>query len=201
MGDLVTDLRRTVRSIFNIAKGALDMSGLTLARTFTFPNKSGTIALTSDIDTSLWTRIGLASDFTNSTVTFNTITGFTFTPPANTNFTIEAEILLTTAATASLPELRVSIGAGQAYGAASLTYQSGAAAQVRAEGQFTTGATTIAMPAGTAPLATNPYLATVVVKGRSGASPGAITIDLAAETASNQAAAKVGSEMRYRTGP
>lgn len=195
MGSLTNDLRKTVKTLFDIGKGTLDLSGLTAPRTFTYPDKAGIIALVE------WTRVGLASDFTNSTVTFNTITGFTFTPPANTNFTIEVELLLTTAGTTSLPEVQVSVGAGQAYGVISMAYQSSASAQVRTEGQFNTGAATLAMAAGTAPLATNPYLATIIIKGRSGASPGAIVIQLAAETAATQAAAKVGSEMRYRTGP
>jgi hypothetical protein len=146
-----------------------------------------------------WTRTVLSSDFSNTAVTFSTITGFSWNPTANTNFTIECELLLTTGATASLPRIGVSIGAGQAYGAVEMTYQSAAAAQVVTQGQFNTAAVNIQMPVGSAPIATNPYYSWVMIKGRAGASPTTIAVQLAAETAATATAVKQGSECRIRT--
>lgn len=45
MGSLVLDLLKTVKSTFGIGRGTLSMSGLTAARTFTYPDQSGTIPL------------------------------------------------------------------------------------------------------------------------------------------------------------
>lgn len=147
-----------------------------------------------------WTRVGLASDFTNATVTFNDITGFTFTPAANANWTIEAEILLQTPLTTNLPRLGV-IASGQSYYAVDIEYQTTATAKGYTEGWQTTGSTTQAA-AGTAPVQGQPFLAKVLIKGRSGASPGAVKLQLACETAAaNGAIAKRGSEFRYRSGP
>ncbi|MEO6361287.1 MAG: hypothetical protein ABIO43_12070, partial [Sphingomicrobium sp.] len=58
-----------------------------------------------------YARTKLAADFSNSTVTFNTITGFTYTPPANTDFEIEAWLLIQTATATVLPRVGISIGA------------------------------------------------------------------------------------------
>lgn len=150
-----------------------------------------------------WTRVGLAADVVNATVTFSNITGFSFTPPANTNFTIEGEILLVTAGTTNMPRIQASVGAGQAYWAVDIEWQSGASAKTYSEGQGTTAAGLISIPAGTAVVATpTPFLVKYVIKGRSGAAPAAIAIQLAAESAATSAAiAKVGSEFRYRVGP
>jgi hypothetical protein len=146
-----------------------------------------------------WTETTLASDFSNSTVTFNTITGFTFTPTANTNFEVQAAIMLQTATATVLPELQVSIGAGQAYGCVQID-QTGATVTTRVvqDGTFTTGAVNIAVPAGGFAAANTPYLAYVTIRGRSGASPGAISIQLASETAGTAVLAKTGSQMRYK---
>lgn len=150
-----------------------------------------------------WTRVGLAADVVNATVTFSNITGFSFTPPANTNFTIEGEILLVTAGTTNMPRIQASVGAGQAYWAVDIEWQSAATTKTYSEGQGTTAAGLISIPAGTAVVATpTPFLVKYVIKGRSGAAPAAIAIQLAAESAATSAAiAKVGSEFRYRTGP
>jgi hypothetical protein len=149
-----------------------------------------------------WTRVGLASDFVNATITFTDITGFTFTPPANTTWTVEAEVLIETVATANMPRLGASIGAGQQWWAAEIGFQAGAAAKSFVEGQGTTGAGTVQVPAGTAPVQAIPFLHTVTIKGRSGSTPGAIKLQLAAESAiANGAIARRGSEFRSRTGP
>jgi hypothetical protein len=149
-----------------------------------------------------WTRVGLASDFVNATASFTDITGFTFTPPANTNWTVEAEVLVETVLTTNMPRLGISVGAGQSWWAGEIGFQSGAAAKSYVEGQGTTGAGTVQVAAGTAVVQAIPLLHTVTIKGRSGASPGAIKLQLAAESAaSNAATVRRGSEFRSRTGP
>jgi hypothetical protein len=150
-----------------------------------------------------YTRKKLASDFSNSTVTFNTITDgtrtFTFTPPANTDFEIEAWLLIQTATATVLPRVGVSIGAGQAYGSVAIE-QVGAttAAEVATFGTFLTAAVNVQVPAGGVPAAATPYEAVVRVKGRSGAAPAAITIQMASETAGTACLVKAGSEMKTR---
>lgn len=152
-----------------------------------------------------WTRRKLASDFTTALATFGNITDgvtpFSFTPPANSDFVIEAELLIWTTSAANLPRIGVAIAAGQVYGAVAMQ-QTGATATARvmADGTFLTGAVNVQMAAGGLPAANTPYLVQVTVKGRAGASPGAIALQLACETAAaNVCFVKAGSEMRSRT--
>lgn len=144
----------------------------------------------------------LASDFTNATVTFTDITGFSYTPPANADFEIEAWLLIVAGnATTNLPRVGISIAAGQQYGAASIE-QVGATTttEVATHGTFLTTATTVQVPAGGVAAINTPYEAICRVKGRAGASPGAIKFQLAAETAAASAAiVKAGSTMKTRT--
>lgn len=144
----------------------------------------------------------LASDFVNATVTFNDITGFSYTPPANSDFEIEAWLLIVAGAAATnLPRVGISVGAGQQYGAMSCE-QVGAttATEVATHGTFLTGAATLQVPAGGVAAINTPYEAVVRVKGRSGATPGAIKLQLAAESAAaNAAIVKAGSKMVTRT--
>lgn len=146
--------------------------------------------------------IKLASDFVNATVTFNDITGFSYTPPANTDFEVEAWLLIVAGnASTNLPRVGISIGAGQQYGACSIE-QAGAttATEVATHGTFLTTLTTVQVPAGGVAAANTPYEATVRIKGRSGASPGAVKLQLAAESAAASAAiVKAGSKMVTRT--
>lgn len=146
-----------------------------------------------------WTKVALASDFANSTVTFNTITGFTFTPPANSNWVLEADALVQTSVTTSVPRLGINVIAGQLYGAGEIEFATSATAKGSASGWWTTGIANVQVPAGTAPVASQPYWMRVRASGRSGASPTAINLQLAAEVAGNAATVKRGSEMRWRT--
>lgn len=147
-----------------------------------------------------WTKIGLANDFANSTVSFNTITGWTFTPPANTNWILEADVLIQTAGTTSVPRLGLNVVAGQAYGSGEIEFSTGAAAKGSASAWWTTGVANLQVPAGTAPVANQPYWMRLRASGRSGASPTAINVQLAAELAGTAATVKRGSEMRWRPG-
>lgn len=149
-------------------------------------------------DADPWTKIGLASDFANSTITFNTITGWSFTPAANTNWVLEADVLVQTSATTSVPRLGLNVIAGQAYGSAEIEFATSATAKGSASGWWTTALANVQVPAGTAPVQGQPYWMRLRASGRSGASPTAINVQLAAEVASNAATAKRGSEMRWR---
>lgn len=150
-----------------------------------------------------WTRLGLDADFINGTTTFQNITGFTFTPPANTTYTIEAELIIETVTATNLPRIGVAVGAGQAYGTVEIVRTGTTdAAQVTQYGGYTTAAVNVQQPVGDLPAANIPRFCRITVKGRSGATPGAITLQLAAETAATNAVrVRVGSEMRFRTGP
>lgn len=147
-----------------------------------------------------WTRVKLAADFTTAVVTFGNITGFTYTPPAASDFLIEADLLLLTTAAANLPRVGVALPAGMQWGTVEIR-QAGAldTADVVQHGGTMTTAATVQVPAGGLAVASVPRLCRVTVKGRSGANPTAITLQLAAETAgANIVFVKAGSEMRSR---
>lgn len=147
-----------------------------------------------------WTRIKLAADFTTALATFGDITGLTYTPPANSDFMIEAELLLLTTTATNLPRVGVAIPAGYQWAAAEIR-QAGATdtAQIQTHGGTLTTLANIQTAAGGLAAANSPRLCVVRVKGRSGASPAAIRLQLAAETAgANICFVKAGSEMRSR---
>lgn len=150
-----------------------------------------------------WTRVKLAADFTTALATFGNITGFTYTPPAASDFIIEAELLLLTTTTTNLPRVGVSLPAGMQWGTVAIR-QAGAVdtADVAQHGGTLTTSALVQVPAGGLAVASSPRLCSVVVKGRSGANPTAITLQLAAETAgANIVFVKAGSEMRSRVVP
>jgi hypothetical protein len=146
-----------------------------------------------------WTKVKLSADFSNSTVTFNTVTGWTFTPAANVDWILEVDALVQTAVTTSVPRLGLNVIAGQAYGSAEIEFATSATAKGSASGWWTTALANVQVPAGTAPVQGQPYWLRLRASGRSGASPTAINVQLAAEVAGNAATAKRGSEMRWRT--
>jgi hypothetical protein len=150
-----------------------------------------------------WTRVKLAADFTTAVATFGNITGFTYTPPATSDFIIEADLLLSTTTIANLPRVGVSLPAGMQFGTVEIR-QAGAldTADVVQHGGTLTTAAVVQVPAGGLAVANSPRSCRVVVKGRSGASPSPITLQLAAETAgANIVFIKAGSEMRSRVIP
>lgn len=157
-----------------------------------------------------WTRKVLTLDYNNATVTFTTITDgtnpLTYTPSANSNFTLEAELILMTTAPANLPRIGVLIAAGVNNGYAFITSeQDGATAttEVVAAGGYNNNAAAVNVqyPAGGVPAANVPVSCTIRVKGRSGSSPQPISLQMAAESAgANICFVKRGSEMRYRSG-
>lgn len=152
-----------------------------------------------------WTRFTLASDFVNATASFATITDglatMSWTPPAGKAFTIEAELLFQTATPSNLPRIGVSIGAGQAHGAVEISHPGSLVTSnpTYLKGTFLTSAAVVQMAGGSMPAAATPFLARVLVKGRAGSSPGAIALQMAAESAAaNTCSIRAGSEMRAR---
>lgn len=145
-----------------------------------------------------WTKVKLAADFSNSTITFNTVTGWSFTPPANQDWILEVDALVQTAVTTSVPRLGLNVVAGQSYGSGEIEFATSATAKASASGWWTTGATNVQVPAGTSPVQGQPYWMRLRAAGRSGASPTAINVQLAAEVAGNVALVKRGSELRWR---
>ena len=156
-----------------------------------------------------WTRKVLTTDFVNGTTTFSNITDgtntFTYTPPANSNFTIEAELLIQTNSTTNLPRVGVLINAGANSGYGYVFIQQvGATATTTAQaagGYNNPGSNqAIQMAAGGLPVSNIPYWCWVQIKGKSGSTPSAIVIQAAAETAAaNACTIKAGSEFRTRT--
>lgn len=155
-----------------------------------------------------WTIVKLAADYTNALITFADVTDGTtilrFTPPANSDWEMEGRILIETTTVANLPRVGVLVGAGatRGYGAVNL-WQAGAtaAASVHANGGWRDGAgvTAVQIAAGGVLTASVPYECEVIMSGRAGASPTAITIQMAAETAgANICFVKRGSFIRHR---
>jgi hypothetical protein len=151
-----------------------------------------------------WTRYVLGSDFSNATTSFVTVgdgtVSFSWTPPPLSSFVVEGELLLWTTSASLLPRPGVSVGAGQAYGTIEIAHPGiNTTTFKQAAGTFLNGAATLQMPGDNLPGANTPWLAKVVVKGRSGAAPGPIALQMAAESAAaNSALVKAGSEMRCR---
>ncbi|HEX8442083.1 MAG TPA: hypothetical protein VF631_00380, partial [Allosphingosinicella sp.] len=125
---------------------------------------------------------------------------FSWTPPPSSSFVVEGELLLWTSTASILPRPGVSIGAGQAYGAMEIVHPSiSGTAFKQSAGTFLAAAATLQMAGDYLPVANTPWLARIVVRGRSGAAPGAIALQMASESASaNTAFVKAGSEMRCR---
>jgi hypothetical protein len=152
-----------------------------------------------------WNSIKLTADQTNATTTPATITDgtntFSWTPPANTDYEIEAWILVVGgAATTNLPSISAAIPAGGQWASASIQQTISATSKVHVGAFGSTGAITATVPAGSGYSLTFPLFSQVIIKGKSGAAPSAITIRCAAESAAaNACIVKAGSVMRYRT--
>jgi hypothetical protein len=173
-------------------------SGQVLAKSSATDYATGWVTPGSDP----WTRVGLAADAVNATVTFTDVTGWTVTVPANTNFTVECELILVAGnATTNLPRFGFTWSAALAYGVGEVAYDSSTSAEVVLKAQGLTSAGNLQMAAGTAPT-TTAYKGRALLKGRTGGSAVTIKGQLAAESAAASAAQlKIGSEFRSRTGP
>jgi hypothetical protein len=127
--------------------------------------------------------------------------GWTCTIPANTNFTVEADLILSAIATANLPRFGLNWSAAFAWAVGSIAYDSSSSAEVNLRGINLTAAGNLQMAVGTAPVIGS-YAGRVFLKGRTGAAAVTIKGQLAGESAAaNAATLRRGSEWRYRTGP
>ncbi|MES2902685.1 MAG: hypothetical protein V4696_00725 [Pseudomonadota bacterium] len=157
-----------------------------------------------------WTTIALTSDYNNATTTFTNITDGTrtllFTPPANTNWELEARLLVWTTAAANLPRVGLNVVAGAAAGMGGVNiWQAGATAAVSVHANAAwnnPGAAAVAqIAAGGVLTASVPYICEVIAAGRSGATPTAISLQMACETgAAATCFIKAGSFMKTRVG-
>jgi hypothetical protein len=156
-----------------------------------------------------WTYITLAADFTDNKTSFEDITDgtnvLTFTPPASTNWEMEARLLVWTTTATNLPRvgLNVPSDANRGYGGVNI-WQAGATAtaSVHANGAWNnaSGVTNVQIAAGGVLTASVPYVCEVIAAGRSGSNPTAITLKMACESnASNTCYIKRGSFLKYRT--
>lgn len=145
-----------------------------------------------------WAYLQLASDFTTSSATAVDVTGLAFTPAANTDYVIEAQLLMRTATatvgarpgiawpTAGMTDAIAEIRASSSATAQVLAYGNSAAAVLNAN----TGLATT----------TGSFAAKVEATLLMGASPaGNFRLQLASETAGTNVTLKAGSWMRYRT--
>lgn len=151
----------------------------------------------------VWTRRGLAADHVSATTAFADVAGWSVQIPANTNFTIEGElILLAGAAATNLPRFGLNWNAALARAVGEVWYHSSATAKVTANALNLAAAGNLQMAGGTAPALNQHYSGGFFLKGRTGGSAVTIKAQLAAESAAaNAAQLKVGSEFRSRTGP
>lgn len=145
-----------------------------------------------------WTRAFLAADHVNATVAFTDAPGMSVVIPANTDFTIELDLLLAAIVTTNLPRVGINWNAALAWGEGELWYASSATAKVFANGLNLTAAGNLQMAAGTAPVV-GVYGAGGRLKGRTGGASVTIKLQLAAESAAaNAATMKAKSEFRSR---
>lgn len=156
-----------------------------------------------------WTYRKLAADYTNPLATFANVSDGTtvlqWTPPANSDWELEGRILIWTTAPANLPRVGFNVAgnAANGYGAVNL-WQAGATASTAVQANVGWNNAGVAvnaqMAAGGVLNASTPYVCEVIAAGRSGASPQAMTVQMACETAAaNVCFVKRGSFLKVRT--
>lgn len=126
-----------------------------------------------------WTTVHMASDFTTTSTTAVDVTGLTFTPVANTTYTVEAHLLIQsdTATTGMQPGVAWPTGLNSS-GATIRVPESSTTEELtqgNANADFESAASDV-------PTASQTFLATIVATFRTGASPsGSFKVTLAAE--------------------
>jgi hypothetical protein len=156
-----------------------------------------------------WTTVKLAADFNNPNTAMAYISDGTttlqFTPPADTDWEMEARLLVWTVTTTNLPRVgfEAAAGANRGMGGVNL-WQAGATAtaSVHSNGAWnnSSGITTLQIPAGGVLTASVPYICEVIAAGRSGSAPTAISLLMGAESAAASTCyIKQGSFLKYRT--
>lgn len=144
----------------------------------------------------LWTYVRLASDFSISTTTNNTVTGLAFTPAASKNYHIEGLFLLETSVTSTGARPGIAWPTGYANGAAMMTAPNSDTAFAT---QFNVAGTTANAASTGLPVINKSYLGRmegILVMG--GSPSGDLQITLASEIAASSVTMKAGSFIRYR---
>lgn len=146
-----------------------------------------------------WTYLKVTgSDFQTTLATWTTITGLTFTPPANSVVEIEAVLLISTATATVGPRPGLNWGTGLLGGAATIKTPSSLTAELITHQTIGAIAGNAQAPVGGLPVINVPYRAHILATIRTGPSPQAINIQLASETAGIAVKAQVGSFLKYR---
>ena len=145
-----------------------------------------------------WAYLKVASDFSTTVATFSTVTGLTFTPPANSTIEIEAVLLISTATATVGPRPGLSWGTGLLSGSVTVDTPTSATARALANGTIGATAGNAQAPVGGLPVVNVPYYASIEALIRTGASPQAINVQLASETAGTAVRALQGSFLKWR---
>lgn len=151
----------------------------------------------------------LAADYTQATTTFTTITdgttSLTYTPPANTDWELEAHLHVLTTEATNLPRVGVNVpaDANNGYGNIQII-QAGPSVSgiVMANNAWNNSGTNAQMAAGGMNSPNLPYTCKIWAAGRTGSAPTTISLQMACETAAADTCyIKRGSFMRTRTVP
>jgi hypothetical protein len=144
-----------------------------------------------------WTYVRLGSDFSATASTAQNVTGFSFTPAANTRYEFEAMLMTRTATATVGPRPGLAWPTGMSDGVASIRQTSAAGTEVQQHGNI---AGAILAPVGGLPTTTGSWPASIRGMVVAGASPsGAVQVQLASETAGTAVTIKANSFLRYRT--
>lgn len=146
-----------------------------------------------------WTYVKLGSDFSTSATTTSNVTGFEFTPAANTRYEVEGMLLMRTALNTTGPRPGFGWPTGCNDGVGRIDAASSASANIVGMGNI--GAAVQSANTGL-PNATNSFPALLWATFDTGASPGStFRIQLASEIAASNVTLKAGSWFRYRIIP
>lgn len=146
-----------------------------------------------------WTYLKVTgSDFSTTLATWTTITGLTFTPPANSTIEIEVVLFISTATVTVGPRPGINWGTGLLSGVASIYTPSSTTTELISHGTIGTIAGNIQAAVGGLSVINVPYRAQVLATIRTGASPQAVSIQLASETAGTAVKAQLGSFLKWR---
>lgn len=151
------------------------------------------------VDTDPWTYVKLASDFVTGSATAVDVTGLAFTPAANKSYEFEAQLRCRTETATVGPRPGLAWPTGATDGVAMVDMPTTATARVLVNGNVNAALLTAV---GGLPNKTQSYPAAIYGNITMGASPsGAVTVQLASETAATNVTIKAGSYLKYRELP
>lgn len=144
-----------------------------------------------------WTILKLAAPFTTGSATAVDVTGLSFTPLANTNYMIEAVLLLRTATATVNPRVGFAWATGLNDGVMSIDVAQSATTQIMVRGNITAS---LLAAVGGLPNNTASWPAFLYGAVMAGATPaGQCRVQIASETANTIVTVRAGSFLRYRT--